>query len=114
MDFNTYQKKAHETAQYPTDISLLTTLLDHHGERIDHDLSWIYPALGLAGEAGELLNKLKKIIRDKNGVINIETSLILRDELGDILWYIAELCEILALPMDYVAMSNIQKLSNRA
>lgn len=128
MDFNEYQKKAHETAIYPTDITLNLDRTFIYGEgRIPtktEQLSWIYPTIGLAGESGELLNKLKKVIRDQNGEIPNCNHLSPVDEhickaticseLGDLLWYIAELCDKFDMTMDYVAGYNIQKLALRA
>lgn len=119
MEMNEYQKKAHETAQYPIDIDLWKTNNEGIPE-IKEELPWIYPALGLAGESGELLNKLKKVIRDQNGIIGIDdlvykiTDTTIIDELGDILWYVAELSGILGISLDWVATKNINKLLNRA
>lgn len=96
MDINDYQKEAHKTAKY-VDI----------GER------YVYPTLGLAGEAGELANKVKKIFRDKGGKIDEETKEALKLELGDILWYVAEIATVLDIPLEDVANANLQKLSSR-
>ena len=68
----------------------------------------IYPALGLAAEAGEVANKVKKIIRD--GTFNREA---IADEVGDCLWYIAALCRDLNIPMQKIADDNIKKLRDR-
>lgn len=96
MNINNYQKEAHETAKY-VDI----------GER------YVYPTLGLAGEAGELANKVKKIFRDKGGKIDEETKEALKLELGDILWYVAEIATVLNIPLEDVANANLKKLSSR-
>lgn len=124
MDFNTYQKKAHETAVYPTDIFFDYPNVDEKGERLDKRLSWVYPALGLSAETGELMNKLKKVIRDYNGEIKEDGHLspmkdhiclaTIVDELSDNLWYIAELCTRFGIKMDYVAEYNVNKLALRA
>ena len=50
----------------------------------------IYPALGLVNEAGEVAGKIKKVFRDKGGEINAETREALKAELGDVLWYLAQ------------------------
>ena len=72
-----------------------------------------YPALGLAGEAGEVCEKIKKIMRDKGGVISEEDSLELSKELGDVLWYVSALaCEI-NVALSSVAEENLDKLSSR-
>ncbi len=96
MDFKTYQKKARETAQYPNLGS-----------------NNIYPTLGLVGEAGEVAEKVKKVIRDKNGVFDNKSKLGIKKELGDVLWYIANLCTEFGFSMDDVALQNISKLQAR-
>ena len=96
MDFKTYQKKARETAQYPNLGS-----------------NNIYPTLGLVGEAGEVAEKVKKVIRDKNGLFDNESKLGIKKELGDVLWYIANLCTEFEFSMDDVALQNISKLQAR-
>ncbi len=68
----------------------------------------IYPALGLAAEAGEVANKVKKIMRD--GTFDREG---IADEVGDCLWYIAALCRDLNVEMSEVAKKNIAKLKAR-
>ena len=68
----------------------------------------IYPALGLAAEAGEVANKVKKILRD--GKFDREG---IADEIGDCLWYIAALCRDLNFDMGYIARCNLDKLHSR-
>ena len=68
----------------------------------------IYPALGLAAEAGEVANKVKKILRD--GKFDREA---IADEVGDCLWYIAALCRDLNIDMQQIADNNIKKLKDR-
>jgi NTP pyrophosphatase (non-canonical NTP hydrolase) len=75
MDFKTYQKQARLTAQYPNLGS-----------------NNIYPTLGLVGEAGEVAEKVKKVIRDKKGIFDEESKKGIKKELGDVLWYISNLC----------------------
>jgi NTP pyrophosphatase (non-canonical NTP hydrolase) len=70
--------------------------------------SVIYPALGLAAEAGEVANKVKKILRDGN--FNREA---IADEVGDCLWYIAALCRDLNVDMKELAKNNLRKLHDR-
>lgn len=96
MDFNEYQEKSKETALYPK-----------IGE------SYVYPALGLGNEAGEVLGKIKKIFRDKNGVLDDETRGAIKKELGDVLWYLSQLCTELGLSLDEVASGNIENLQGR-
>jgi len=68
----------------------------------------IYPALGLAAEAGEVANKVKKILRD--GKFDREA---IADEVGDCMWYIAALCRDLNIDMQDIANNNIKKLKDR-
>ena len=97
MDFKTYQKNARETAQYP-----------------DLGSNNIYPTLGLVGEAGEVAEKVKKVIRDKNGIFDNESKLGIKKELGDVLWYISNLCTELNFNLEDVALQNLDKLKLRA
>jgi len=96
MTFEEYQKLSRETAFYP-----------------NKDNNFIYPTLGLAGETGEVAEKIKKVLRDKNGVLNEETKKELAKELGDVLWYLAQMCSELKLPFDEVAKLNLEKLFSR-
>ena len=97
MDFNTYQKKARLTAQYP-----------------NLGLNNIYPTLGLVGESGEVAEKVKKVIRDKNGIFDEESKESIKKELGDVLWYLSNLCTEFNFNLDDVALLNLEKLKLRA
>jgi NTP pyrophosphatase (non-canonical NTP hydrolase) len=96
MNFTDYQTKSRATAKYPV---------------IEHGV--IYPTLGLVNEAGEVAGKIKKIFRDKDGVIGEAEKEALKAELGDVLWYIAQVCSELNLSLDEVAEANIEKLLDR-
>lgn len=96
MNFTEYQTKSRGTAKYPV---------------IGHGV--IYPTLGLVNEAGEVAGKIKKIFRDKDGVIGEAEKEALKAELGDVLWYIAQVCSELNLSLDEVAEANIEKLLDR-
>jgi NTP pyrophosphatase (non-canonical NTP hydrolase) len=78
----------------------------------------VYPALGLAGEAGEVAEKIKKLIRDKGGIVNL-TNITTEDrdavakEIGDVLWYCAALSQDLGLKLEDIARMNIGKLLKR-
>lgn len=75
-----------------------------------------YPALGLAGEAGEVANKIKKIIRDQNANVKNLPSEVKNDiasELGDCLWYISALATDLGIGLDGIAIENVKKLQKR-
>ena len=74
----------------------------------------IYPTLGLTGEAGEVADKVKKVIRDRQGVFDVETREAIKLELGDVLWYVAQLASEMGYDLNDVAEANLQKLSSRA
>lgn len=95
MEFNDYQQTAFRTADYP-----------------DMGRNPYYPALGL-GEAGEVQGKVKKIMRDDGGVITDAKRQAIRDELGDVLWYVAVLAIEMGLTLDEIAAANVQKLQDR-
>ena len=93
MNINEYQKQASETAIYKDKL--------------------IYPTLGLAGEAGEIANTVKKILRDSSGNLQESVREDLIYELGDVLWYIAALATDLNVELSEVANKNIEKLNSR-
>ena len=95
MKLNDYQKRALETAIYPNE------------EKV------IYPALGMAGEAGEVADKVKKIIRDNNSKISNEKALEIAKEIGDVLWYCATMANDLGFDLETIAKMNYQKLHSR-
>ena len=97
MDFKTYQKKARETAQYPNIGS-----------------NFIYPTLGLVGESGEVAEKVKKVIRDKQGIFDEESRNAIKKELGDVLWYISNLSSEFNFNFEDVALENLDKLKKRS
>ena len=77
------------------------------------DTYWVYPMMGLAGEAGELMNKVKKVFRDEGGDMSIETLEKFKGELGDVLWYLAVASHRLGLTLEEIAASNLAKLAGR-
>ncbi len=91
MEFNEYQTEARKTAVYPPDVGLQ------------------YTALGLAGEAGEVANKVKKVLRG-DGAIDTKA---VQGELGDVLWYISNLATELGIKLDDIANDNLAKLRDR-
>jgi NTP pyrophosphatase (non-canonical NTP hydrolase) len=72
-----------------------------------------YPALGLAGEAGEVAEHAKKAIRDDAGVVTEERRRAIAKELGDVLWYVSQLASELGLELDEIARANLEKLLSR-
>lgn len=96
MDANTYQTAALKTAIYP-----------NQGQ------NFIYPTLGLVGEAGEVAEKAKKIIRDGDGTLSSETREKMAMELSDVCWYIAVLAYELEYSLGDIMQMNIDKLASR-
>jgi NTP pyrophosphatase (non-canonical NTP hydrolase) len=91
-----YQQRSRATAVYPGAGENLT-----------------YPALGLCGEAGEAAEKVKKAMRDDGGVLTEERRAALAAELGDVLWYVAQLATEADLDLDEIAEENLAKLLSR-
>jgi NTP pyrophosphatase (non-canonical NTP hydrolase) len=77
----------------------------------DHPI--VYPTLGLVNEAGEVAGKIKKLFRDKQGRISDEDREALKQELGDVLWYLTQICTELGLTLEEVAEANLVKLFSR-
>ena len=96
MNFKEYQEKSRKTAIYP-----------NAGE------NFIYPTLGLAGEAGEVAEKIKKVLRDNDGKVTEEKRAEIEKELGDVLWYVSQIASELGLSLDQIAEKNIEKLYSR-
>lgn len=99
MELSEYQRKAADTAIYP-----------HAGHGDITALAYL--GLGL-GEAGEVQGKIKKILRDKGGVIEDQDGLNIAAELGDLLWYVAMTARELGISLDAVAQANLLKLGSR-
>ncbi len=93
---NDYQEKARSTAMYP-----------NLGDNL------YYPVLGLCGEAGEVAEKVKKVMRDEGGVVSSEKREELKKELGDVLWYVANVATELDITLHEIADANITKLFSR-
>ena len=98
MDIDVYQKRALETKFYPDNFKV------------------IYPTLGLVGEAGEVAEKVKKIIRDGNGIASMtqDQKMHLAFEISDVCWYLAALSDDLGLKLSEIFQMNIAKLADRA
>lgn len=100
MNIQEYQEWTRTTAKYPKG-------------NVEFEASLPYLVMGLAGEAGEVANKYKKIIRDKSGIMDEKDVEQIGSELGDVLWYLARLCDELDLWIDDIAEDNYQKLESR-
>lgn len=77
------------------------------------EVGFVEKVLGLTGEAGETADKIKKILRDKDGVLADEDKLAIKKELGDVLWYLASIARYLDLSLSEVASGNVAKLEDR-
>lgn len=97
MNFDEYQKQA------------LTTAVNNPDPLMDKTV-WV---MGVAGEAGEVVEKWKKIVAYKEGKISTEDLAELEKELGDVVWYIAVLAHSLGLPFDEIMQKNLKKLADR-
>lgn len=95
MELTDYQISALETAVYPEQYNI------------------IYPALGMAGEAGEVADKVKKVIRDDNSQFTEEKKKEIAKEIGDVLWYCAVLAHDIGFSLEEVGRMNIEKLKSR-
>ena len=100
MDLDKYQKRAAEYDLFETAVDLKSP-------------GFIEKILGLTGEAGETADKVKKILRDKGGYASEEDRAGLVKELGDVLWYVANIARYLGVPLSEIAKINIDKLSSR-
>lgn len=100
LSINDYQLTANETAIYPENGEASTAAIN-------------YCILGLVGEAGEIANSFKKTLRDDNGIVTGEKAKALAAELGDVLWYAANLASELGYPLELIAKQNTQKLKSR-
>ena len=96
MELNHYQRESRKTALYP-----------------DLGSNAIYPTLGLVGEAGEVADKVKKILRDKKGIFDKDCKDAIKLELGDVLWYISQISSELGYELEEVASANLNKLKSR-
>ena len=95
MTLNQYQEEALKTAIYPEDKKI------------------IYPTLGLTGEAGEVAEKVKKVIRDNNQEFTDEKKRQIALEISDVLWYCATLAHDIGYTLEEIAQMNIDKLESR-
>lgn len=100
MNLDKYQKQA-------AGFDLFETTLDLNAP------GFLEKVLGLVGEAGETADKIKKVIRDKGGRADAGDVEMIKKELGDVLWYVANVARYLNLPLSEVADGNIKKLSSR-
>lgn len=105
LEINDYQQRAHETADYPFGC------VGDENEVVIID--WIYPALGLAEEAGEVAGKFAKAVRDCNGKVDGTRKEEIKKELGDVLWFVSEIATCLEIPLEDVAQKNLDKLASR-
>lgn len=96
MTFEEYQNESQKTARYPV-----------------IGAPFVYPTLGLVGEAGEVAEKVKKIMRDNGGIADDARKAEIVKEMGDVLWYLAQLATTLDILLEDVAKNNIEKIHSR-
>ena len=97
MTFDEYQKKAPDTAIHVDDPLMDKTV-------------WV---LGIGGEAGEVVDKWKKIVSYNGGKVTGDDIVELKKEVGDVLWYLAMFADSLGLSLDEIAQENLAKLASR-
>lgn len=102
MTLNEYQKQA-----------LTTEIMNRDGIINAAEPAFMAKILGLVGESGEVAEKFKKIIRDKEGKINSNDKTEIKKELGDVLWYTAVIADYLGIGFEDVAQTNLKKLASR-
>lgn len=100
MNIDDYQVWTRTTAKYPSGTS-------------EFEASLPYLVMGLAGEAGEVANKYKKIIRDKHGIMDDNDEIAIVDELGDVLWYIARIVDEIGYSFSDLIDVNYHKIESR-
>lgn len=100
MEFDYYQEKS---AKF--DLFELTDDLS--------SINFTEKVLGLTGEAGEVSDKVKKLLRDSSGILTENSKKDLEKELGDTLWYLASISRYLGLSLSDVAQTNLEKLESR-
>lgn len=108
LTLNQYQQAAIKTAVYRNSVDKIIQRKD-----VNELLKLLYSVSGLSGEAGELSNKVKKIIRDNEGIIDKETRHRLMLELGDVLWYVSDVASLLNFALSDVASVNLFRLYGR-
>ena len=101
MTLNEYQEKTSATVSYETPCNSAGVP------------SWVYTVLGLNGEAGEVAEVCKKLLRDKQGVIDEEFLTQLNKELGDVLWYVSETAKKFGFTLEEIAQTNVDKIQGR-
>lgn len=100
MNVEEYQKWTRKTAKYPKGA-------------VEFEASLPYLVMGLAGEAGEVANKYKKIIRDQSGIMEENDGGDLVAELGDVMWYLARIADELGYSISDIMKNNYEKLESR-
>lgn len=107
LTLDQYQSRSAATAVYPR----IRVIID---DDAPIEAPWLYPLLGLLGEAGELAEKFKKLLRDDHGVMTEARASAIAKERGDPLWYLARLSEAAGTSLGADAQLNLDKLADRA
>lgn len=98
MTFSDYQHESRQTAIYTS-------------RNVGNHLAYL--ALGVTGEAGEMADKVKKLLRDQEGAMSTEWKEAFIKECGDVLWYLAQCATELGVDFEHVAETNLQKIKDR-
>jgi NTP pyrophosphatase (non-canonical NTP hydrolase) len=100
ITFNEYARGTEFTANYPEHSTGSTSAL-------------LYACLGLGGETGEVLDQVKKILRDDGGVLTAERKSAIKAEIGDVFWYLARVCIEADINPEETMKENLEKLADR-
>jgi NTP pyrophosphatase (non-canonical NTP hydrolase) len=98
MTFDEYQKKALTTAHIAYDDPMMQNSI------------WV---MGIAGEAGEIVEKWKKAVAYRDGKFSDEEFADFKKEFADVIWYIAVLAESLGLSLNEIMEQKVAKLADR-
>ncbi len=113
--FDAYQRLTESTAVYKQSIERIADRLAAPGmqDELAELLRWMYVGMGAGDEAGECLGKLKKLLRDADGIATPDFIVTLSKECGDVIWYLARICSEFGLSLGQVAQNNMCKLMDR-
>jgi NTP pyrophosphatase (non-canonical NTP hydrolase) len=112
-DMNDYQEACRQFAVYPGRKGMSKIEVRGQEMMVGNYVGLVYVGLGISGEAGEVSDKIKKILRDHNGCLTSERREALLQEAGDVFWYLSSLADELGATLEEIASMNIRKLTDR-